>query len=193
MFQDEARFGRMVRIKRCWAPIPHRPVVDNGYERQFTYVYGAVSPREGELDWKICTEMNTTRMSEFLTQVSAAHPRDLIIMILDGASSHKAKELAIPRKHIPHVVGAASCRDQCALERRRGVNPLLQMPAVTMARSMRNMGGQLRPNRQNGGERSSCHGCLECRFDPFRRRWPERHLTSCAPRNRFLASAVKKS
>lgn len=141
MFQDEARFGRMVRIKRCWAPIPHRPVVDNGYERQFTYVYGAVSPREGELDWKICTEMNTTRMSEFLTQVSAAHPRDLIIMILDGASSHKAKELAIPRKHIPHVVGAASCRDQCALERRRGVNPLLQMPAVTMARSMRNMGG----------------------------------------------------
>ena len=97
MFQDEARFGRMVRIKRCWAPIPHRPVVNNGYERQFTYVYGAVSPREGELDWKICTEMNTARMSEFLAQVSASHPRDLIFMILDGASSHKAKELAIPR------------------------------------------------------------------------------------------------
>jgi hypothetical protein len=32
MFQDEARFGRMVRIKRCWAPAPLRPVVDNGYE-----------------------------------------------------------------------------------------------------------------------------------------------------------------
>jgi hypothetical protein len=31
MFQDEARFGRMVRIKRCWAPVPLRPVVDNGY------------------------------------------------------------------------------------------------------------------------------------------------------------------
>ena len=31
MFQDEARFGRMVRIRRCWAPAPHRPVVDNGY------------------------------------------------------------------------------------------------------------------------------------------------------------------
>ena len=44
MFQDEARFGRMVRIRRCWAPAPQRPLVDNGYEREFTYVYGAVSP-----------------------------------------------------------------------------------------------------------------------------------------------------
>src|ERR1035441_5440261 len=53
MFQDEARFGRMVRIRRCWAPAPQRPVVDNGYEREFQYVYGAVSPLEGELDWRI--------------------------------------------------------------------------------------------------------------------------------------------
>ena len=97
MFQDEARFGRMVRIKRCWAPAPLRPVVDNGYERQFTYVYGAISPQKGELNWMICDQMNTARMSEFLAQVSAAHPRDLIIMILDGASSHRAKDLIIPR------------------------------------------------------------------------------------------------
>ena len=97
MFQDEARFGRMVRIKRCWAPAPLRPVVDNGYERQFTYVYGAISPREGELDWMICEKMNTERMNEFLAQVSAAHPRTLIIMILDGASSHRSKDLTIPR------------------------------------------------------------------------------------------------
>jgi len=44
MFQDEARFGRMVRPKRCWAPAPLRPVMSNGYEREFVYVYGAVSP-----------------------------------------------------------------------------------------------------------------------------------------------------
>ena len=96
MFQDEARFGRMVRIKRCWAPTPLRPVVDNGYERQFTYVYGAVSPHDGELDWRIGPKMNAERMTEFLAQVSAAHPRELIIMILDGASSHKSKDLIIP-------------------------------------------------------------------------------------------------
>jgi hypothetical protein len=47
MFQDEARFGRRVRIRKCWACAPDRPVVSNGYEREFVYVYGAVSPLEG--------------------------------------------------------------------------------------------------------------------------------------------------
>ena len=53
MFQDEARFGRMVRIRRCWAEKPLRPTVCNGYEREFLYVYGAVSPVQGQLDWMI--------------------------------------------------------------------------------------------------------------------------------------------
>jgi hypothetical protein len=96
MFQDEARFGRMVRIRRCWAPAPQRPVVDNGYEREFQYVYGAVSPIEGDLDWMICPAMNTVQMGKFLEQVSIAHPRDFIIMVVDGASSHVAKDLVIP-------------------------------------------------------------------------------------------------
>ena len=62
MFQDEARFGRMVRIRRCWTPRPKRPTVCNGYEREFVYVYGAVSPIEGELDWMTCRQMNTERI-----------------------------------------------------------------------------------------------------------------------------------
>ena len=96
MFQDEARFGRMVRIRRCWAPAPDRPVVDNGYERQFVYVYGGVSPVEGELDWMICPEMNTERMGEYLAQVALEHPSEFIVMVVDGASSHVAKALAVP-------------------------------------------------------------------------------------------------
>src|SRR3990170_4188479 len=76
MFQDEARFGRMVRIKKCWAPVPTRPSVANGYEREFVYVYGAVSPQEGELDWMISSQMNTEQMGSFLKQVSRAHPDD---------------------------------------------------------------------------------------------------------------------
>jgi hypothetical protein len=87
----------MVRIRRCWAPNPLRPTVDNGYERQFTYVYGAVSPVEGELDWMICSEMNTLRMGQFLSQISTAHAQDFIVMIVDGASSHVVKDLPIPQ------------------------------------------------------------------------------------------------
>jgi hypothetical protein len=105
MFQDEARFGRMVRIRRCWAPAPHRPVVDNGYEREFQYVYGAVSPLEGELDWRIGPVMNTEQMGTFLAQVSAAHSEDFIVMVVDGASSHVAKALVVPENirlhHLP--------------------------------------------------------------------------------------------
>lgn len=96
MFQDEARFGRMVRIRRCWAPTPQRPVVANGYEREFVYVYGAVSPLEGELDWMICRKMNTERMGEYLAQVTAAHREEFIVMVVDGASSHVAKDLVVP-------------------------------------------------------------------------------------------------
>ena len=96
MFQDEARFGRMVRIRKCWAPTPDRPVVDNGYVREFSYVYGAVSPMEGTCDWMLCPKMNTDFMGQFLAQVSAAHPEDFIVMIVDGASSHVAKALVVP-------------------------------------------------------------------------------------------------
>ena len=96
MFQDEARFGRMVRIRRCWSTAPQRPTVDNGYERQFQYVYGAVSPLGGELDWMICPAMNTLLMGYFLAQVSAAHRQDFIVMVVDGASSHVAKALVVP-------------------------------------------------------------------------------------------------
>jgi transposase len=73
-----------------------RPTVDNGYERQFTYVYGAVSPAQGELDWKITPNINTENMNDFLVQVSKAHPDEFIVMIVDGASSHRSKEPAVP-------------------------------------------------------------------------------------------------
>lgn len=96
MFQDESRFGRMARMRRCWAAAPLRPVVCNGYERQFTYVYGGVSPLQGQLDWSLSEKMNTVQMTAFLSQVSRAHPQEFIVMVVDGASSHKAKELIVP-------------------------------------------------------------------------------------------------
>ncbi len=94
LFQAEAPFGRMVRIRRCWAPGPMRPLVDNGYERQFTYVYGAVNPLDGQFDWMLAEKMNA--FSAFLLQVSAANPDDFLVMIVDGASSHVSKDLKIP-------------------------------------------------------------------------------------------------
>ena len=108
MFQEEARFGRRVRIRGCWAPSPQRPVVANGYERELQYVYGAVSPLEGELDWRICSVMNTEQRGTFLAQVRAAHPKDFIVMVVDGASSHVAKALVVPENIRLHRLSAYS-------------------------------------------------------------------------------------
>lgn len=68
----------------------------NGYEREFVYAYGAVSPCEGDFDWMICSKMNTQRMNEFLRQISRRYPGDFIIMVVDGASSHRGKDLIVP-------------------------------------------------------------------------------------------------
>ena len=48
------------------------------------------------MDWMISPKMNTEQMTLFLSQVSVAHPEDFIVMVLDGASSHKAKDLQRP-------------------------------------------------------------------------------------------------
>lgn len=96
MFQDEARFGRMSNPRSCWAPAPHRPVVNRALVREFSYEYAAVSPWDGCLDYMTAEKMNTDSMTRFLAQVSAAHCEEFIVMVLDGASSHKSKELGIP-------------------------------------------------------------------------------------------------
>jgi len=70
--------------------------MENGYEREFTYVYGAVSPLAGEMAYRVCGKMNTAEMGLFLDQVSARYPDDYILLVVDGASSHKAKALPIP-------------------------------------------------------------------------------------------------
>ena len=97
MFQDEARFGRRSDPRACWAPAPQRPVVNLALVREFRYEYAAVSPWDGCLDYMTAEKMNTENMSLFLAQVSEAHRDEFIIMVLDGASSHKSKELKLPQ------------------------------------------------------------------------------------------------
>ncbi|MDD5095828.1 MAG: IS630 family transposase [Dehalococcoidia bacterium] len=96
MFQDEARFGRMSDPRACWAPAPIRPMVKMALVREFRYEYAAVSPWDGALDYMTLEKMNTENMSRFLNQVHQNHPEDFMIMVLDGASSHRGKELIVP-------------------------------------------------------------------------------------------------
>jgi len=47
MFADEARFGRINRPRPCWAPRRIRPQVASQLIREYIYLYGAVSPKDG--------------------------------------------------------------------------------------------------------------------------------------------------
>jgi transposase len=44
----------------------------------------------------IAEQMNTENMTKFLKQVSRAHRNHFIVMVVEGASSHKAKPLEVP-------------------------------------------------------------------------------------------------
>jgi phosphoserine aminotransferase len=47
----------------------------------------------------VAEQMNTEGMSKFLRQESHAHRNKYVIMVVDGASSHKSKTLKIPNNY----------------------------------------------------------------------------------------------
>jgi transposase len=105
MFEDEARFGRISDPRRCWAPFPFRPLVHAAVVQEFTYAYAAVSPHDGVLDSLILPGVGTDMMNLFVTEVATRHPNEFLIMIMDGAGWHTAKDLSIPENmsilHLP--------------------------------------------------------------------------------------------
>ena len=96
MFQDEARFGRINDMRRCWAPKPLRPLCQAMLTHEYTYAYAAVDVASGELDSLILPHVNTHCMQLFLDEVSERHPHERIVMVLDGAGWHASGELRPP-------------------------------------------------------------------------------------------------
>ncbi len=96
MFQDEARFGRINDVRRCWAPRPIRPLCQAMLTHEYTYAYAAIEPITGTMDALILPQVNTHCMQIFLNEVSARHPEQNIVMVLDGAGWHSGKSLIAP-------------------------------------------------------------------------------------------------
>jgi transposase len=64
--------------------------------REYTYAYAAVDVLTGEMDSLILPFANTNCMQLFLDEVSRRHLQQNIIMVVDGASRHRALTLAVP-------------------------------------------------------------------------------------------------
>lgn len=73
-----------------------RPEVPQQVVREYTHAFAAVSPHDGTLDFLILPEVSTGMMSLFLEEVSLGHPDEFIMMFMDQAGWHKAKDLKIP-------------------------------------------------------------------------------------------------
>jgi hypothetical protein len=63
----------------------------------------ALSPHAGVLDTLVLPSVPAEAMSVFLAEVAQRHADEFLLMILEGASWHKAKRLPVPahRKLIP--------------------------------------------------------------------------------------------
>jgi putative transposase len=96
MFADEARFGRINRPRPCWAPIGTRPVVAAQLIREYIYLYGAVSPKDGRCMYLIMPTSNTACFQVFLNVLARRFARQDILLVLDGAPNHRCGDLAVP-------------------------------------------------------------------------------------------------
>lgn len=96
MFQDEARFGRINGVRRCWAPKPIRPLCQALLTHEYTYAYAAVDVQRGALDTLVLPHVNTNCMQVFLDELAQRRPDEHIVMVLDGAGWHCSKALRVP-------------------------------------------------------------------------------------------------
>ena len=96
MFQDEAGFGRINKPKYCWCRKGLRPSVPCHHIREYRYAYGAVEPQTGQSFFLVMPYCNTDCMNVFLRELAKEYPDDFLLIVMDGASWHKAKGLQMP-------------------------------------------------------------------------------------------------
>ena len=95
--EDEARLGLKPILRRVWAKRGERPqaVVYPRYE--WLWVFAAVHPESGRVFWMILPYLNAEMMQLFLDEFAAsAVEGKRIVMVMDGATAHRAKALRVP-------------------------------------------------------------------------------------------------
>lgn len=73
-----------------------RPTVPCRHIREYRYLYGAVSPLDGELFSLVLPYANTDCMNVFPDELSGAYPDDHILLLLDNAAWHCSSTMVVP-------------------------------------------------------------------------------------------------
>jgi hypothetical protein len=96
MAEDEGCFGRISVPRRAWAPPGIRPRSPRQVVREYLYVYAAVAPEMGKMTSLILPTADTAMMNLFLEHVAKTFADYFIVMQLDQAGWHEAKDLKVP-------------------------------------------------------------------------------------------------
>lgn len=96
---DEHRIGLLPIVRKVWAKRGSRPVriVETRY--QWVYLYGFVHPQSGRTQCLLLPRMNATLYNQALAdfaQAVGAGAHKQIVLVVDGAGSHRSQDLVVP-------------------------------------------------------------------------------------------------
>lgn len=95
-YQDEARFGRINKIQKCWCTKGIIPTVTQQQIREFSYLFTAVCPQTGKTCSIVMPVANTEAMDTFLKILSTQQSDERIVLCMDKAAWHTTKQLQVP-------------------------------------------------------------------------------------------------
>lgn len=95
LFADEAWWGLTTEVGRVWARGP-RPTLAVSGGRAWTPVMAAVEPTTGRTVALIAGRFDARWFGRFLRLVADAYPGERVILVVDRAGWHTARDLAVP-------------------------------------------------------------------------------------------------
>ncbi len=93
---DEARFGLINWHHRRYCPKGFRPPYTVRRSYKWTYLYAAVEPTSGESFCLYLPGMDDGCLEIFFDELSKAYPDHHLLIVLDGAPSHRSEQIAHP-------------------------------------------------------------------------------------------------
>ncbi len=96
-FADEARIGQKNKLTRRWAKRGSRPSAPKDQRTASTYIFGAISPKDGKGAALVLPKCDTYAMNLHLAEIAkniaaGAHA----VLLVDQAGWHMTDKLAVP-------------------------------------------------------------------------------------------------
>jgi transposase len=90
IFMDESTFKMVPTLTRMWAKKGSKPTIPTYDDKRQVVISGGTNPVTGKTHFYLSTNANQKATLAFLKQIRRHNPESEIMLVLDGAPSHKA-------------------------------------------------------------------------------------------------------